>query len=258
MNLQICLNKFNSEYFRIKCTLKYVLLLIISRIFYPKTLDIKKIPIIINNRNRLEYLEMLINSLEKKGYFNIFIIDNNSTYPPLLEFYDNRCSYKVFRLKRNVGYTALWDTGLIKKFRKNYFVYTDSDVVLTDECPDDILQVLLAFLKKYPGVHKVGPALEISDLPRCNKERVLKVESKFWEHQISEKPVAYKACIDTTFALHRPWSFKHMGIFYSQIRVGSPYTAKHMPWYEDPENLSKESLYYKQNANMQSTWYSNK
>lgn len=63
--------------------------------YYPKILYVKK-TIIINNRNRLEYLEMLINSLEKKRYFNIFIIDNNSPYPPLLEFYDNRCLYEVF------------------------------------------------------------------------------------------------------------------------------------------------------------------
>lgn len=257
MKFQFYLNKINSEYFRIKVRLKYILLLIINRIYSPKKFDVKGIPIIINNRNRLSYMEMLICSLEKRGYYNIYIIDNNSTYPPLLDFYDNRCKYKVFRLKKNVGYTALWDTGLIKKFRNNYFVYTDSDVVFTDDCPENILEVLLDFLIKYPGIHKVGPALEISNLPDCNRERVLKAESGFWKCKISEFPQAYKACIDTTFALHRPWTFKHMGIFYPQIRVGYPYVMKHMPWYEDSNSLSEESLYYKQNVNTQSTWYTN-
>lgn len=257
MNFQFYWNKINSDYFRIKVTLKYILLLIINRFYSPKELETKDIPIIINNRNRLEYLEMLIHSLEERGYYNIYIIDNASTYPPLLDYYTNKCQYKVFRLNENVGYTALWDMGLIKQFRGNYFVYTDSDVVLADSCPKNILQVLLDFLKTHPNIHKVGPALEINDLPEYNKARVLKTELKFWKCKISENPPAYKACIDTTFALHRPWAFKHMGIFYSQIRVGYPYVAKHMPWYEDLKNLSNESLFYRQNVNMQSTWYTN-
>ncbi len=81
----------------------------------------REIPIIINNFNRLDSVKQLIGSLEKRGYFNIFIIDNKSTYPPLLEFYKN-CRYKVFMLDENIGMNALWGSGLIKKFNKDYFV----------------------------------------------------------------------------------------------------------------------------------------
>ena len=37
--------------------------------------DIKNIPIIINNRNRLTYMLQLIDWLKKNGYSNIYIID---------------------------------------------------------------------------------------------------------------------------------------------------------------------------------------
>ncbi|HNY14595.1 MAG TPA: hypothetical protein PKI12_03580, partial [Bacteroidales bacterium] len=117
--------------------------------------DYKKIPIIINNFNRLEMMVQLIESLEKRGYTNIFIIDNLSTYPPLLEYYKT-CKYTVFRLDRNIGMNALWGSGLIKKFRNDYFVYTDSDMVPVEECPDDFLLFFLEVLRKHKLAQKAG------------------------------------------------------------------------------------------------------
>ena len=121
-------------YYRIVSALYYL----IELIFSPKVVGYKKIPIIINNFNRLDLLKKLIHSLEIRGYSNIYIIDNLSTYPPLLDYYKS-CSYKVFLLNENIGMTALWKSGIYKQFRNNFFVYTDSDVVPVDECPDDFL-----------------------------------------------------------------------------------------------------------------------
>ena len=45
--------------------------------------DARQIPIIINSFNRLTTLKQLISSLEQRGLTNIYILDNNSTYPPL-------------------------------------------------------------------------------------------------------------------------------------------------------------------------------
>ena len=47
----------------------------------------KDIPIVILNRDRLIPLIEQIESLKSRGYHNIIIIDNQSTYPPLLEWY---------------------------------------------------------------------------------------------------------------------------------------------------------------------------
>ena len=76
--------------------------LIFALIYPSKITNAKQIPIIINNRNRYEYLIQLIASLEKRGYTNIYIIDNDSSYPPLLDYYNN-CKYEIFRLGENVG-----------------------------------------------------------------------------------------------------------------------------------------------------------
>ena len=45
--------------------------------------DCKQIPIIINNYNHYTYLRDLIGCLERRGYRNLYIIDNHSTYCPL-------------------------------------------------------------------------------------------------------------------------------------------------------------------------------
>lgn len=246
----------NGKYFDLKVGFRYVLTWAVNRCWKPTCSNPKSIPIIINNRNRLTYMKMLIESLEKRGYFNIYIIDNASTYPPLLKYYDEECQHTVFRLKKNVGYNALWEAGLIRKFRRQYFVYTDSDIVLPAECPDDILEVCYSVLRSYPWVHKVGPALKIDDLPVENQKRVFGLEGVYWEKPIAETPYKlYKACIDTTFALHRPYTFKHAGSMYPQIRVGFPYSVRHMPWYETENSKSEESMYYQRTANYQSTWY---
>ena len=52
------------------------------------------IPVYIISFNRLKYLKQSIEWLESNGHRNIVIIDNNSSYKPLLEFY-NHVPYKV-------------------------------------------------------------------------------------------------------------------------------------------------------------------
>lgn len=103
----------NHLYFKIKVAFFYWGVWLINQLIRPNCLDVKNIPIIINNRNRLTYMKMLISSLEKRGYNNIYIIDNDSTYPPLLDYYSKECIYPVFYLNKNVGYNALWDWNFL-------------------------------------------------------------------------------------------------------------------------------------------------
>ena len=72
-------------------------------------IDYKDIPIVINNYNRITTLLQLINGLESRGYRNIYIIDNKSTYPPLLEYYKN-CPYTVYvkQERRTLIYMGNW------------------------------------------------------------------------------------------------------------------------------------------------------
>lgn len=221
-------------------------------LFGKRIKDYKMIPIIINNRNRIEFLSKLINSLEIRGYKNIYIIDNNSNYPPLLKFYEG-CPYHIFRLKKNVGHLSLWKTGIFLKFIRSYYVYTDPDVVPIEECPDNFIEVFHNQLKKYKLARKVGFSLKIDDLPDCYdaKVKVLELEKNYWKNEVVEGFI--EANIDTTFALYRPFAIggaSHCLAFRSVY----PYTAKHMPWYNDSKNLSNEEIYYINNASNCSTW----
>jgi glycosyltransferase involved in cell wall biosynthesis len=214
------------------------------------------IPIIINNRNHLTYLKRLINSLENRGYRNIFIIDNASSYPPLLEYYQHT-PYKVFYLQENVGYCALWDTPVFEQFRDQFYVYTDSDLELTEECPDDFMVAMHYLLSRhrYSRVGKIGLSLLINDLPAHfeKKQEVISWEGQFWKQKVEE--LAFSAPVDTTFALYRPGCFGP-AYMVPALRMNFPYSARHLPWYENTGNLNAEQYYYYQHARASSHWSS--
>lgn len=212
------------------------------------------IPIIINNRNRLTFLLSMISSLESKGYHNIYIIDNNSNYEPLLQFYENT-NYKVFRLKENVGFLSLWKTKICKQFEHNYFVYSDSDVVPTEDCPHHFLQIFLDQMKSDKKLMKIGLSLKIDDLPDhfANKKEVIEWETKYFDRSVDDQ--FYLANVDTTFALYRPY-MRGGASRLKMFRSKSPIEAYHMPWYNDSSNLSEEELFYINNAKTSTHWTS--
>lgn len=207
-----------------------------------KTRDYYDIPIVINNYNRLGYLKKLINSLESRGYSNIYIIDNHSTYPPLLEYY-NDCPYTVFRLNKNVGFRAIWETGIYEMFKQNYYVYTDSDMEIDDLCPNDFMEYFVRILEKYPTAQKVGFGIRIDDLPDSypNKGKVIKWEKQFWNKEVESN--LFLADIDTTFALYRPYCAGAADWTQKVFRTGEPYLIKHLPWYNLEEFKSEEKFY---------------
>lgn len=218
--------------------------------------ETKNIPIIINNFNRLTTLKKLINSLEIRGYFNIKIIDNKSTYPELLEYYKS-INYKVYRLNKNIGFKALWKTRAFLDHMFDYFCYTDSDLEIIKECPDDFMKVFYNYLKSNSDVHKIGFSLKIDDLPNHynKKNEVIKWESKFKENKVDGN--FYVAPIDTTFALYRPFSKrgKRDGSV-KMIRTGYPYEMRHLPWYVDSNNLNDEEIYYLNSVKKPTHWTS--
>jgi len=225
--------------------------------------DYKQIPIIINNRNQYTFLKMLIDWLVAHGYRNIIVLDNDSSYPPLLEYY-RTLPHRIVFLQQNLGYMALMKCDLYQEIKRDYFVYTDADVVPIDECPCDFLDYFLSLLKKDRLLHKVGLSLRIDDLPDCyeHKNKVLVHESKFYRKEVSAG--VFEAPVDTTFALYRPFTkVSFYGWFYEKsttkhYRIGYPYQARHMPWYEDSANPSEESVYYRTHASQQTHWTNKK
>jgi len=212
------------------------------------------IPIIINNFNRYNAFIQLVDWFRDAGFKNITVLDNQSTYPPLLEYYRKDTQCNIVHLGRNFGHKALWDSGYYKTLRNSYFCYTDPDVLPVAECPRDLVSRLIELLWKYPGILKIGPGLRLSDIPDHykNKEAVLLWERQFWECPVEEG--VYEASLDTTFALYRPRVLHGSGKECPSLRTGEPYVFHHTPWYENQNALSDEEIFYQSTSAGVSWW----
>jgi hypothetical protein len=204
-----------------------------------------RFPILITCRDRLSPLVELLTWLERSGQDRIYLLDNASTYPPLLEFYE-RTSHRVIRLGVNIGQRAAWEAGIVEQHcAGDYYVVSDPDVVLVEDCPPDVLDVFYDALLRFPTRCKTGFGLKIDDLPDHYRfaQEVRTWEAQFWERELA--PGLYDVYIDTTFALYRP------GVPFqieNSIRTGKPYIARHTAWYTNSGELSEEERYYREHA----------
>jgi len=215
------------------------------------------VPIFIISYNHLTYLKKLVDYLERADFNNIHIIDNNSTYPPLLQYLRNS-RHIVHYMGANYKHMVLFES---ERFRsiidENFFVLTDPDILPDEVCPQDFLDLFLDGLLRHPMKNKVGFSLKINDLPNHYhlKENVIKWEQRFYNTRM---PIgdneAYDAPVDTTFALYRPRSQWRTSDFFAAMRTAAPYTARHLPWYADLSQPSDEDAYYRSKDEGSSNW----
>lgn len=212
--------------------------------------DIFTIPIFINSRDRVEPLRRLVSWLLRAGYKNIHILDNKSTYPPLLSYYDEivKQGVNVWPLNVNFGHKAIWESNILNILQiDSPYVYTDSDVVPDDDCPHYILAIMANILARRLYLKKVGLSLHIDDITYYNSDFTRKVEGGMRHIHIRE---GYFQSTDTTFALYRNW---HHYSLRESIRTADKLMGRHMPWYYDFDNLPSDELYYMEHANTSST-----
>lgn len=205
---------------------------------------IEQFPVIITVRDRLAPLLALLEWLEKVGQEEIWLCDNASTYPPLVEFLATT-KHHVVRNGFNLGHRAPWLSGLVPELgHDRYFIVSDPDVVPTTECPHDALPFFKKTLEEHPEIYKVGFSLKIDDLPDHyrHKQSVITWEQQFWTQPAFRH--YYHAPIDTTFAMYRP------GVPHGphHLRTAPPYEARHLPWYQNSDQLSPEDRYYTEHA----------
>jgi tetratricopeptide (TPR) repeat protein len=209
-----------------------------------------KVPIIINSRDRLYCLKLLVRWLQNAGYLNIAVLDNASTYPPLRNYLCRiQGEVLVYRLSDNLGHRALWTSGIAETLCGVPFVYTDPDVLPTENCPTNLVARLFDLLQLHPQVVKAGVGLRIDDLPNEYKlkEAVITCEAQYWRHPLEGD--CYDAPVDTTFALYRSGSWYDL----TAVRSGAPYLARHLPWYQNSSSPRREDVYYAQHVKVGTT-----
>lgn len=224
--------------------------------------DLSKIPpnatpILINNFNRLqllkEQIEWLLTLDDKVA---IIVVDNLSTYPPLLDYYDKLDYPNVQVVPLHFNSWRLGAAYLAKQL-KMYpaIVITDSDLLPYPNTPKDIISHLSSLMEKYPRYNHIGLSLEIEDLPvdAPMYKKVYKHESQFWSPQTKLlNNEVYVAKIDSTFAMYRPSST--ILALEPALRTARPYTLKHIDWYLKPEEYSEEYNYYLDHCKSFATW----
>lgn len=203
---------------------------------------IDSIKIVINNRNRLTTTKNMVEKLlSLNPQEKIIIIDNGSTYIPLLNWYDEIKDKVDVRLGSNEGHLAIWATGLYRELGE-YFVYTDSDIELNENFPMDWKHIMYNTWQKYQK--KVALALRVDDLPEHYryKYQVIRNEGRWWLNEV-EKDI-FEADTDTTFFLMENTGDNE----YRSVRLARhDLISRHVPWYDDIENLSDEERYYLDN-----------
>jgi len=227
----------------------------------PTAHPIAGIPIVILNYNRADPLRKLVDwckTLDGRG--DIWIVDNASTYPGTLDFYDEVDSWpkvgpgaprvRVVVSDQNRGH------GTIPRFLSSLrgadaaqfrgrVVFTDPDLVPYPDTPNDVLRVACEVLDRNPSLVKVGPGLEVDDIPDCyfNVAWARFWEQHFWEAPMTSLRLSRMAPIDTTFALYRSAS-GYKATTWPAARLVRPRVLKHVDWYEDAYHPSEEFQYY--------------
>ena len=174
----------------------------------------------------------------------VVLIDNGSTYQPLLDWYA-ACPYKVHRLPATTeqAHKTPWTSGIIDSYKNDCYIVTDHDLDLSG-VPSDFLDVLNEGLESN-CVIKCGLSLRLDDLPQnVLTDKVVKYESGFWRHRTPNG--FYLAAVDTTLALYdaKKTARAIEKEFFNAVRTPEPYTSRHLPWYNTPENLTDEERFY--------------
>lgn len=182
-----------------------------------------KIPVIINNRNLLTWPKAMVERISRYDEVGeIIIVDNDSSYQPLLDWYKTK-PCEIIKVK-NLGQHAPWISGIIEKF-DGYYVVTDPDLGLNDTTKDTLNY--LKYKLEELNLYKIGLGLnwKIVKEDSIYYNHVQNYERNRWKNSRIERGVAVDIPIDTTFALYRT---KYS--FIGGASTFEPYVARHYPW----------------------------
>lgn len=208
------------------------------------------IPLIIPNYNQLTYLKNLV--LWWKWYYpdnEIYILDNASTYQPLLDFYDT-VDFTVVRYSENDC------PGNLRKFLDEvdfeWYAICDPDIMPHPSVPPNFLEIFKNAIEA--GYHHAGFDLITDDLP----DWLHKKESIIYDENLCRLEAVkfngyngFRGAIDTTFCLYRGsnggWSSPMPAEQWSNgLRL---FKAFHFKWYQHKDYINPELDNYFKTSN---------
>jgi hypothetical protein len=215
-----------------------------------------KIPCFIISYNRPSCLRELISVLKREPRLDLWVVDNASTYPPLVEYLNGEGlkDFAKIACTKNYGHKVVWDAEISKQLATHNgvqipYIVTDCDTI--PETPD-FLDVLLAGLDKYPEINKIGLELRTDDVPEGKlRTDVTQHERGLPREEIGD-PLFVKCPVDTTFAIYRAGyhTYSALGAVIDNpieynckaMRTKAPHLARHLSWYLSQEELQTEEI----------------
>jgi hypothetical protein len=189
--------------------------------------------------NRLTTTKKMVEDLFRlNGNAKINIIDNASTYPPLLAWYDEiKNDVNIIRQQVNLGPWTFFYSGHFSRCEEDFYIYSDADLELNPNMPSNWQEMMMEYYKKYNA--KASLVLRLDDVVESEmKESILNHQNVCWYP--TEEENVYRAITDMTFS----FDAKTAGYRYDSVRIGGDLACRHMPWYLDLNNLPEEEKYY--------------
>ena len=186
----------------------------------------------------------LVDWLRAGGTRRIVILDNASTYPPLLQYYDALPEGVKCRACRRTTVPTCWQQRVHEVLDTPY-VLTDSDIVPADFARPTSWS---GSTRRCSATRREQgrSALRIDNLPDgyADADTVRKWESQFWGAPWWRRRIR-RAHRHHLRALPGQAGFS---IDDRALRLGRPYVVEHTPWYAIEDQLSAEEQYYREHA----------
>lgn len=100
------------------------------------------IPIYIIAYNNVTHVKSMINQLEKYTN-NIVILDNKSTFPPMIEYLHSlHGKYSIYYMGGNYGHGVFFEDPIWNN-PGDYMIITDPDLELNHNLPSNFIEILL-------------------------------------------------------------------------------------------------------------------
>jgi hypothetical protein len=197
------------------------------------------------------------------------VLDNQSSYPPLLKFYEEmKNEIDLVNVGYNGNTWVFWQAGFnTEENCADHYITTDGDCPPDPDCPEDLLEKMIAVLDEVPTAVKVSPGIRIDNIPDCYSRKADAIGCQvgltnelpgthpdIGDAAHKEIDVAgvkiYRSITDTTMTCWRA-GYRGEGRLSTndwqveQYRMEAPYLVKHVPWYADSRVVSAEQRFYR-------------